>query len=277
MIWLSWRQARASVQWAGGILLLAAVMWSVTGLQLRHSAAALDAFRLVQLINTAAIAVPALIGAFWGAPLVARELESGTHRLAWTQSVTPSRWLAGQMTVVGLLGLLLVGLATAGINWWSTPIDAAAGNIFTPSLFSVRGVVPLAYTVFAFALGATCGVLIRRTVPAMAATLSAFTIVRLAVTLWVRPHFATPITTSVRPSVVAANGVPTIDGSSITETGGWVLSDQITGAGSGLREVVASQPLDRFWTFQWLEGGLFIVAAAALIWLSFYWVRNRLG
>ena len=246
MIWLSWRQARASARWAGGLVLVAAAMWIVTGLQLRQVGSVTDAFRLVQVINTAMIAVPALIGAFWGAPLVARELESGTYRLAWTQSVTRTHWLAGKMTIVGLLGLLVAGLATLGVNWWSAPIDAAAGNIFTPSLFSVRGVVQLAYTAFAFALGVACGTLIRKTVPAMAATLAAFTVVRLIVTLWLRPHFATPIVSRRPPSVVAANGVPAINGSSITETGGWVLSDRITGSGDSLREVVTSQPPDRF-------------------------------
>jgi energy-converting hydrogenase Eha subunit C len=56
---------------------------------------------------------------------------------------------------------------------------------------------------------------------------------------------------------------------------GTVRPDHRTG--SSVREVVTSQPLDRFWSFQWLESGLFIAAAAALIWLAFYWVRNRLG
>lgn len=277
MIWLSWRQARVSAGWAAGLLLAAAVMWVVTGLQLRQVGSVIDAFRVVQLINTAMIAVPALIGTFWGAPLVARELESGTYRLAWTQSVTRTRWLAEKMAVVGLLGLTVTGLATLGINWWSAPIDHAAGNIFTPSLFSVRGVVPVAYSAFAFALGVACGVLIRKTVPAMAVTLAAFTAVRLVVTLWVRPHFATPIVSSLAPTVVSANGLPAVNGSSITDTGGWVISDRITGSGSSLHEIVTSQPLDRFWTFQWLESGLFILAAAALIGLTFYWVRNRLG
>ena len=48
------------------------------------------------------VALPALVGAFWGAPLVARELESGTYRLAWAQSVTRTRWLAVKLAVAGL-------------------------------------------------------------------------------------------------------------------------------------------------------------------------------
>jgi hypothetical protein len=277
MIWLGWRQLRGAALMSGAVLLLAAVMWIVTGLQLRQAGRVVDAFRLVQLINTTMVAVPALIGAFWGAPLVAREYETGTYRLAWTQSVTPVRWLATKFVVVGGCGTLLAGLSTLGIDWWSAPIDAAAGNAFTPALFSVRGVVPLAYTVFAFALGVACGVLLRRTLPAMAATLAVFAVVRLVVTLWIRPHFASPVTTVLMPSVVSGNGTPTANGSSVTDTGGWVLSDQLTGSGSSLREVVTSQPLDRFWSFQWWESGLFLVLAGVATLVAFERLRRRAG
>jgi len=45
-----------------------------------------------------ALATPALLGIFWGAPLIARELETGTCRLAWNQSVTRTRWLTVKPT-----------------------------------------------------------------------------------------------------------------------------------------------------------------------------------
>ena len=38
---------------------------------------------------------------FWGAPLVTRELEAGTHRLVWNQSVTRTRWLATKLGLIG--------------------------------------------------------------------------------------------------------------------------------------------------------------------------------
>ena len=276
MIWLSWRQARSSARIAAVVIALAALMWLVTGLLLRRSGSVLDSFQLVRLINTGAIAVPAVVGAFWGAPLVARELESGTFRLAWTQSVTRTRWLRGKMIAAGLIGLSFASLVTVGIDWWSAPVDAAGGNRFTAALFSVRGFVPVSYTVFAFALGVACGVILRSVVPAMAVTLTVFTAVRIVVTLWIRPHFATPVTTVGLPSVVGPDGAPAVDGSSVTVTGGWVLSDRLTGAGSSVREVVVSQPADRFWSFQWIETALFLGLGAAFVALSFYWVRSRI-
>jgi hypothetical protein len=149
-----------------------------------------------QLLRFAAqailVALPAILGMFWGAPLVARELESGTFRLAWTQGRSRLRWLGAKLTVVGLAALAVQGLVSVTMTWWWSPVGRANPNRFSPGLFGTFGLTPLGYAAFALALGVTAGVLIRRTVPAMAATLGAFAAVRLAVTYWVRPYFAAP-------------------------------------------------------------------------------------
>ena len=46
--------------------------------------------------------LPALVGLFVGAPLLARELEHGTHRFAWTQAVTRRRWLLSKTAFLAL-------------------------------------------------------------------------------------------------------------------------------------------------------------------------------
>ena len=121
---------------------------------------------------------PAIIGVFWGAPLVARELEAGTHRLAWTQSVTRTRWLATKLGVTTLAAAATVGLLTFAVTWWSQPLDGALSSTqgglpsrITPVTFAMRGVVPVGYAVFAVVLGATLGAVFRRSLPAMAVTL----------------------------------------------------------------------------------------------------------
>jgi hypothetical protein len=111
----------------------------------------------------------------------------------------------------------------------------------------------------------------------MAVGLAAFTVVRLAVTMWVRPHFLPPMTTILPPSAVGPGGVPAINGSSVTDTGGWVLSDRLVGNGPTLREVVVSQPGARFWTFQKMESDLFLLLTAGCAALAFYWLRNRIA
>jgi hypothetical protein len=134
---------------------------------------------------------PALLGIFWGAPLIARELESGTYRLAWTQSVTRSRWIATKFAMVGLASMVVAGLLSLMVTWWSSPFDRVHNNPF--SVFDQRDIVPIGYAAFAFALGALLGVLIRRTLPAMAATLVGFVLVRFAFTAWLREKFESPL------------------------------------------------------------------------------------
>ena len=139
------------------------------------------------LLSPALLAIPALLGMFWGAPLVAREFESGTHRLAWTQSVTRRRWLSVRVGLVGVTALAVAGLASWLVTWWFAPLDAVNMNRFDPGVFTARGVVAIGYAGFAFGLGVAAGALTRRTLPAMAATLFAFIAARIAFTVWIRP------------------------------------------------------------------------------------------
>ena len=144
------------------------------------------------------LTAPAIIGTFWGAPLIARELETGTGRLAWTQSVTRGRWLTVKLLLVGAAAMALTEGFTLLVAWWTAPIGRAmdtgasasvfSGDRYTPLTFATHGITPLGYAAFGFALGVTAGLLIRRAVPAMAVTLAAFALVQLAVPLWIRPH-----------------------------------------------------------------------------------------
>jgi len=123
---------------------------------------------------------------------VAGELESGSFRLAWTQDISRARWLALRLAVTGLAAMAVAGLASWLVTWWAGPLDRAGLNQFGP--FDSRGIVPLGYAVFAFTLGALVGTLLRRTVPAMAATLVGFTAIRVAFRLLARPRLLPPVT-----------------------------------------------------------------------------------
>lgn len=221
MIRLSWRQFRLQPAIAVGILVLLGVLLAITGPTLVHrfhtsgAAACTDtgncpqsadaftnSFHALQIVvNAALYVVPALIGMFWGAPLVARELETGTYRLAWTQGVSRTRWLVTKLAVVGLATAAAAGLLALAATWWSSPIDAVFDNRLTPSMFGQRGIAPVAYAVVAFALGVFAGVVIRRTVAAMAAALAAFGAVRLVLTYWVRPYLLPRHTFSFSPKL----------------------------------------------------------------------------
>jgi hypothetical protein len=170
--------------------------------------------------------VPALIGLFWGAPLVARELETGTYRLAWTQ-VTRTRWIAVKLGLLGLASMAVAGLLSFMFTWWSSPLDTVRMTPFTS--FDQRDLVPVGYAAFAFVLGVTASVLIRRTLPAMATALGGFVAARLAVAHWGRPDLAPRLEATVPDTTIAAPA------SSSSSAGGldprdWVISDQTINA-----------------------------------------------
>ncbi len=345
MLWLTWRQFRAQAITAVSALVALAVLYGVTGVQLAHlyHASGLagchpraDCGRLastftsqlgphykvlLDLGTVVVYLVPALIGVFWGAPLVAREIESGTFRLAWNQSVTRRRWLAVKLAVVGLAAMATAGLLSLIMSWWAAPIAQAsqipgstsfpmgvAGRL-DPLVFGSEGIAPIGYAAFAVALGVAAGVLIRRTVPAMATTLAGFAAVQVVWPLLVRPHLISPakVITRVNPNsnniglTFNANGTLTIN-SSWHQPGAWLLSNQtitpdgkvFTGANSKacsnpnnfhactnwlasqhLRQLISYQPASRFWAFQWYETAIFIVLAAALAWLCGWLITRR--
>jgi ABC-type transport system involved in multi-copper enzyme maturation permease subunit len=215
MIWLTWRQFRAQALTALVVLAAVVVYFMITGLRMHHTYAVdlasctpqndcgevlnqfqgkySAAFNLAELL---VVAAPALIGIFWGAPLIGRELETGTHQLAWNQSVMRSRWLATKLTGVGLASIAAAGLLGYLLTWWAAPLDQINGSRFGAMTFATRDIVPIGYAAFAFTLGATAGLLLRRTLPAMAVTLAVFIGIQIFVPTTIRPHLLTSTTTN---------------------------------------------------------------------------------
>lgn len=115
--------------------------------------------------------IPLLIGAFVAGPMVGRELESGLHRLAWSQSVTPARWLASKLTVAASLGvagtLALMGVFQLGasgiLGRWNLSWSERG-------VYETTGPALIAYSLLAVAVGALAGLLVRRTLLAMSLT-----------------------------------------------------------------------------------------------------------
>jgi hypothetical protein len=209
MIRLTWRQFRTSAAVAFGFLLVVAVFAAITGPNPAHvyattmaacrptgdCASAAAAFArtdsgLRTAFGTLVTVLPGLLGAFWGAPLIAREIEAGTFPLVWTQTVTRTRWLVVKLAVVGLASVLVAGLLSLIVTWWARPMDRAAAAIY--GTFGDRDLAPIGYAALAFAIGVTAGMLVRRTVPAMAVTLFAFVVVRVGTTYGIRPRIIGP-------------------------------------------------------------------------------------
>jgi hypothetical protein len=242
VLWLTFRQFRVQAIVAAGLLAALAVVVVIDGSQLLHDyhvaagtcagsqdcAGALNRFSakysaLGHWLSGVVIVVPALVGVFWGAPLVARELEAGTFRLAWTQSISRARWTLCKLGLLGLAAMVVAGLCSLLVTWWSSPLDLVAGQGPFAN-FDTRGLVPIAYATCAFALGVAAGALIRHTVAAMGATLVVFAGIRVAITEWVRPHLMAPLT-SRSPFTIATPRRISI-GTHLPQ-GAWVVTESI--------------------------------------------------
>lgn len=253
-----------------------------------------------QQVVLAIIILPALVGMFVGAPMVSRELESGTFRLAWTQSVTRRRWL---LTKIGMLAgalLLVVAAFIPLIFWWEKPFalgDSGLGSLIYP----IEGILPLAYMLFGLTLGFAAGTLLRRTVAAVGVTLAAYVATALAIYIWARPNLLPPISTTWdsyltdRSAEVSLNAWTLYNGY-IDRAGHHISYGEafqtcapdgrvIDGPGTayaacihahGWLTTIIWQPADRFWAFQGIESALLAALALALVALTLWLVRRRI-
>jgi hypothetical protein len=330
--WLTWRQHRLQLLAGAGLLVLVIAFLVLTGIGMQASfkdsgAAAclvrdtggcstlagswLSQYAGYQFVIPFFLVLPALVGVFWGGPLVAREVEQGTHRMVWTQSVSRRRWLFIKLGVLATAVIVGSTVLTLVLEWWSGPlVTAAGGDGFMPGVFDLLGVVPVAYGVFAFGLGVAAGAIIGRTIPAMAATLLGFAGVRVLVEFVLRPRYSAALTDTYQLSSDATTSralMPgawqmsseTVDKSGhVVGTGigidfNRVVSDcpSLAGPGgsavpnpsnidacirqAGIHVIATYQPADRYWLFQGIEAGLFVVLTAVLIAAAVWWVRHR--
>jgi hypothetical protein len=252
------------------------------------------------------LGVPVVLGMLLGAPLVAHEDETSSRIFAWTQGVTRRRWLAVKAGWVLLAAAVTAGVLSALVTWWSGPNNALYGNAFSSSRFDLMGIVPVGYAVFAVALGIAAGTIAARTVPAIGITLAGYVAVRATIDLWLRPHFMSAvtqiyaITSNPVPAGGAwqlASGVISPGGTRLTMQNGpdiapnvsanWVpQACQAGGRGgqsavlscmqsAGFRQFITYQPADRYWPFQFIETGIFVALAAALIAVTFAVIHRR--
>jgi hypothetical protein len=325
MIWVTWAQHRREALVSGLILTVAAALLVITGLiilaDFKSSGVAscapaggpavavfsagtscesvLGAFysRWSSLTGTAWLALmtlPVLLGVFIAAPLLSREFEQRTHLFAWSQSITRLRWVLVKLGLFAAVVLISAAALTVLVIWWRVPLDRAfSGGPWVA--FDIQGLAPIGYAVFALSLGTLAGLVLRRTVPAMALTLFVFVGVRILIGALVRPHFMTAVTGSVpdlkqgswvlsasyytdaqghRVSFEQVNQMVTVYASTNPKTfNGSTVMDYLHQQGISL--LTDYQPPDRFWTFQLIEAALFFGLAISLIAASLWWLQRR--
>jgi hypothetical protein len=323
VIWVSWRQHRSENVLIAILFALLAVLLVPTGLQIASAfdhgglhACALDGtsrplcggaladfrarFSTIETLGNWLNLLPGLLGMLVAAPFVV-ELENGTYRLAWTQSITRRRWLAFRLAFI-TAGAIVLGVVFAVLfTWWRGPFDELGGRM-SPNTFDLEGVAPAAYALFAAALVLAIGAITRRTAIAIGSAFGLYVAMRLGVQFWVREHLIAPTTTrwapgGEPPAAVRDSwdlGTHPVDrlGRTITDPGRLIgpcldktvqIGANHVGAVSeaclrrhGVFNATRYIPADRFWALQGLESSLFVAAAIALVALTVWVVQRRL-
>jgi len=320
MTWLTWRQQRLEALLGAAVMAALAAVLVITG---RHIAAAYDHARLAacslghaqpnscgdsvlhftarfsSLVNltTWLNMVPLLIGILVAAPIVL-EFEHGTHRLAWTQTITRRRWLGTRLALAAAAAIAAALAFTLLMTWWRGPFDHLAGR-FDTGAFDFEGAVPIAYTLFAASVVLAVGTVLRRTLPAIAVGLVSFLVLRLGIEGWIRyQHYLAPLhkTWPVGTPAPAGEATGYITSNGLTFTGPPGAGRQmiqacnvtytdprsLQGVSACLRhhhalQYAIYQPASRFWTFQAIETGIFLALSLILVATTIWWVNHRLA
>ncbi len=323
MAWVTWRQHRSALTGVAVFLGALAVYVWIAGLHMHHAYAAATAchpatspvcgelFLSVNQMNGVLangyvlLAVPALIGAFVGAPVLAREMETGTFRYAWTQAFGRWRWTLAKLVSLAVVVAAAAAAISVLLSWYYQPYFAARNQALSftelsplsPGLFDLRGVAFAAWTLAAFAIGALAGMLIRRVVPAMAATLAACTGLAFAAGAFLRQHYLTPLLArnlfNPPGSAWIISQWLTKDGSRFPANGAQAINlfERLCPASApgvkpslgpvqcfaqhGYTQWTSYQPASRFWPFQWIEGGWLLALSVLLIAATIWLVRRR--
>ncbi len=326
MAWVTWRQHRLGLAGVVAVLGAVSVYLLVTGLPMHHAYAAVTACRPASSASCQQVAqnflntyvhrvlvtagllqvIPVLIGAFAGAPVVAREFETGTFRYAWTQGFGRARWTIAKLAPLALA--LTIAAAAFGVlfSWYYQPIIGAGGGDSPPlaaTIFDLRGVALPAWTLTAFALGALAGTLTRRVVPAMFATLALWIALAFVTGAFLRQHYEAPRlnhTANAPAGALVINqgllreGKPatlTMINQTLARVDVQALTLNLFHPGPatpasfgdpvqyliqhGYTPFVTYQPASRFWLFQMIEGSWLLALSLLLIATTVWRVRRR--
>lgn len=307
LLWLTWRQHRWTV--GGTAVLVAAVAALCLGMAWHIDASGHMEHELLfgefgyrnlsRLLGFLPMTTGFLVAVFWAAPLLSREYEQRTHLVVWTQDLSPVRWLAGKVVLLGVPAVALAAGFGAAVVTLMNSVNAVTTEFvpYTPfdtDAFEAVPHVQVGYAALGFAVGLALSAFTRRTVLSMGLALVGFGVVRVLVSgLW-RPHFQEPLR--------AAEPISPNDGIwlSLRNRGDWIVdAGYLDAAGNEVRFVDIGcagtgegwfercmaesgivqnyydyQPVDRVLSFQLFELGVFTALAAALVALAFWWVKR---
>ena len=320
MAWVTWRQHRPTLISVPAVLGAVAVFLLIAGLKIHHDYAVLTAchpftsnacqtlnsafnstdWTMANTVNILLQLVPALIGAFAGGSVLARELETGTYRYAWTQGFGRERWTIAKLALLAVVITAVTGAFSLVFTWFFQPFLAQDDlTVLSATVFDTHGIAFASWTLAAFSIGAFAGMLIRRIIPAMAVTLGAYLGLDLLTWLVLRPHYPLALVTSH----------PSLQSGPFSVNDPWILSTWWTGPGGkpanqslvnqvlalfpqngaptvketpaqalaqhGITQWWRYIPVSRFWPMQFVEAGWLLALSVLLIAATVWLVRHR--
>lgn len=326
MAWVTWRQHRLALAGVVAVFAAAAVYLLTTGLPIHNAYTALTACRPAGSATCQQVAsdfvgahvhgvlvtaglmqtIPVLVGAFVGAPVLAREFETGTYRYAWTQSFGRARWTIAKLALLAIAVTIAAAAFGVLFSWYYQPIIGAGGGDsgpLSPTIFDLRGVALPAWTLAAFAIGALAGILIRRVIPAMFATLAVWIALAFLTGAYLRPHYEAALVTHnanppagalvIRQAMFRGGKPASLDmiNQTLSAVGIQELTPTLFHPGPstppnfegpvqyliqhGYTQLTTYQPASRFWPFQWIEGSWLLALSLLLIATTVWRVRRR--
>ena len=303
LAWVGWRQYRTSAAGTAAFLGVLTLYLLIMGLRIRGAYAATagcslsapgkrcvdlfmlfdnDYFLIAEISAAVLLAVPVLTGVFAGAPILARELDSGTFRFAWTQGAGRTRSTLARLALPALTLTAAAAAFSQLFGWFFYPFftgrEFAQASAFAPQYFTLTGIAFAAWTLAAFAIGALAGVLIRRVVPAMAAAMAAWSGLLLATLLFLRRHYEAPLTTRTGQtgpaSWVLTSWWTGPNGQRVTSEN-QIIALLNRGPHRGYSQWTIYQPATRYWHFQLIEGGWLLALSLLLLAATIWLVRRR--
>jgi hypothetical protein len=303
LAWLTWRQHRWAVIGLlvvvlGVVALALGMAWHIDATGATHEL--FGRVRYVdaaQLLMVAPMTIGLAIAVFWAAPLLSREYEQRTHLVAWSQDITPTRWLASKVVLLGVPAVALpVGLGLAAIKLMNS-VNAVATEYrpfdsFASPAFEVVPLVQAGYAAFGFALGLALSAVTRRTVLSMGLALVSYLAARVVVAGFWRPYFQTPLREVEKYDPDAqywdgpGGGAWTVNSGFVDDAGNEMRFPEACSnlpdgadyakcmADHHVNFFVEYHPVDRLATFQLIEFAIFAVLAAGLFAVAFASVRR---
>ncbi|MFJ9375983.1 ABC transporter permease [Streptomyces sp. NPDC101455] len=239
----------------------------------------------------AVVAAPVLVAAWSGAALTSRELEHGTAQLAWTQSVSPARWLAAKLALPAVLITIGSGLLVGLHHWaWSAGqgrIDTAK-DWYDIGTYAANGPATAAMALAALVIGALFGLLKGNSLASLVGSLCGTGLLWSLMAI-ATPHLWPTVTklSSLQHEVPQGSGI-IVDQGLVTSTGAHIASPQcgaITNSGCRARYAKLDavgyyndyHPQSHYWPLQLTATAIILAVTALLTVAAFRLLKRRTG